>query len=170
MKADDEHFMRLALEQAALAGQAQEVPVGAVLVDEDGKVVASGFNQVLTTCDPTAHAEIVALRKAARDMHNYRLPNLRLYVTLEPCAMCLGALFHARVSEIVFGASDPKTGACGSCVDLTPDGVLNHHARVRGGVLKEACAQLLTDFFRQRRRARAELRKTADTGKPRLSD
>ena len=145
--------MRLALAQAHKAAQNGEVPVGAVLVDATGEVLAEGCNAVIGSSDPTAHAEVVALRRAAKILGNYRLPNTTLYVTLEPCAMCLGALFHARVGRIVYGTTDPKTGVCGGRIDLTEAGMLNHHAEVSGGVLAQLCGQILTDFFRARRGA-----------------
>lgn len=143
--------MSLALEQAKLAQAKGEVPVGAVLVDAQGCVLGTGANAVIGLSDPTAHAEIVALREAAHHLGNYRLPDTTLYVTLEPCAMCLGALFHARVSRIVFGAYDPKTGACGSKLDLTSPDIINFHAEVQGGVLGQTCGELLSDFFKQKR-------------------
>lgn len=148
---DDEHFMALAIEQAKIAQARGEVPVGAVLVGAHGEPLGWGANAVIGLSDPTAHAEILALREAARTVQNYRLPNTALYVTLEPCAMCLGALFHARVGRIVFGAHDPKTGACGSKLDLTNPALINFHATIQGGVLGQACGALLTDFFRQKR-------------------
>lgn len=148
---DDDRFMTLALEQARLAQTMGEVPVGAVLVNAHGDVLAAGANAVIGLSDPTAHAEIVALRQAAKSLGNYRLPGTTLYVTLEPCAMCLGALFHARVARIVFGAYDPKTGACGSKLDLTAPDLINFHAQVLGGVMGQACGQLLSDFFKQKR-------------------
>ena len=147
----DDDFMALAIEQALLAQAQGEVPVGAVLVDGSGHVIGRGANAVIGLSDPTAHAEIVALRSAAKLIGNYRLPQTTLFVTLEPCAMCLGALFHARVSRIVFGAPDPKTGACGSRLDLTAPDLINFHASVRGGVMQEACGHLLTDFFKRKR-------------------
>ncbi|MCS6785760.1 MAG: tRNA adenosine(34) deaminase TadA [Thiobacillaceae bacterium] len=143
--------MRLALEQARLAWAAGEVPVGAVVVCA-GEVVGAGYNQPISSQDPTAHAEVVALRAAARRMGNYRLPGCTLYVTLEPCAMCSGAIFHARLARVVFGAADPKTGVAGSVLDLYADRRLNHHTEVRGGILVEECARLLTDFFALKRR------------------
>ena len=159
---DDVHYMKLALEQARAAELAGEVPVGAVLVDAHGRLLATGANAVITTSDPTAHAEIMALRQAAADTQNYRLPQTTLYVTLEPCAMCLGAVFHARVSRIVFGAFDPKTGACGSRIDLTQLGLINYHTQVQGGVLAQVCGSLLSDFFKERRRAVQALRDERD--------
>lgn len=145
-----EDFMRAALDEAAKAAAAGEVPVGAVLVRE-GAIVARGWNRPISTSDPTAHAEVVALREAASALGNYRLPGCELYVTLEPCAMCVGALVHARVSRVVYGARDPKTGACGSIVDLPAIGHWNHHAVFSGGVLADECAAALRRFFADRR-------------------
>ncbi len=145
-----EAFMREALAQARLAGEAGEVPVGAVLV-LNGKIVGRGYNQPISASDPSAHAEIMALRDAGRNLGNYRLPGSTLYVTLEPCAMCSGALMHARVARIVFGARDPKTGAVGSVVNLFAEERLNHHATVEGGVLAAECGATLSDFFAGRR-------------------
>ncbi len=165
--ATDEWAMRLALDQALNAQLAGEVPVGAVIVREvDGvcQVVATGYNRPITTHDPTAHAEIVALREAAHLLGNYRLPGCSLYVTLEPCAMCAMAMMHARLSRVVFAATDPKTGAAGSVVDLFGQRQLNHHTAVQGGVLAPAASQLLKDFFAQRRAAH---KKTP--GRPELS-
>jgi tRNA(adenine34) deaminase len=150
----DEQGMRLALDQALNAELVGEVPVGAVLarVGPDGlQVVATGYNRPITTHDPTAHAEIVALRHAATLLGNYRLPDSVLFVTLEPCAMCAMALMHARVQRVVFGASDPKTGAAGSVLDLFAEPRLNHHTALRGNVLAEPCGQLLRSFFARRR-------------------
>lgn len=144
-------MMRLALAQAVQARELGEVPVGAVLLDADGQFLATGFNRTIVDHDPTAHAEIVALRAAARAAQNYRLPGATLYVTLEPCAMCLGALLHARVGRIVFAAADPKTGACGSVVNLLEHATLNHQTTAVSGVLAEECGQYLRDFFRHRR-------------------
>ena len=143
-------FMRQALSQAHNAWALGEVPVGAVVV-KDGQVVATGFNQPIGSHDPTAHAEIMALRAAATMLGNYRLPGCEIYVTLEPCAMCVGAILHARLSRVVFGAYDPKTGACGSVVNLFEQGKLNHHATVSGGVLAQECGDLLREFFAERR-------------------
>jgi tRNA(adenine34) deaminase len=147
---DDAFFMAQALEQAQKAWDSEEVPVGAVLV-RDGEVVAVGFNQPIGSHDPTAHAEIMALRAAAQVLGNYRLPGCDLYVTLEPCAMCAGAMMHARLSRVIFGAPDPKTGACGSIIDLFAQENLNHHTEVVGGVLAQQCGTLLKNFFAQRR-------------------
>jgi tRNA(adenine34) deaminase len=144
--------MRAALALAEEARRAGEVPVGAVVV-ADGVIVGRGFNAPIARHDPTGHAEIAALRDAARALGNYRLPGCDLYVTLEPCAMCAGAIMHARIRRVVFGARDPKTGACGSVVDLLAERRLNHHAIVTGGVLAEECGALLSAFFADKRRA-----------------
>lgn len=146
----DAHWMRQALAQAQAAGQAGEVPVGAVVV-RGGEVIATGRNAPVQGHDPTAHAEIMALRAAAQRLGNYRLEGCTLYVTLEPCAMCSGAMLHARVPRVVFGAADPKTGAAGSVVDLFASPQLNHQTQVQGGVLANECAALLAAFFRERR-------------------
>lgn len=146
--------MRLALAQAWLAATRGEVPVGAVAVHE-GRIVGTGCNRTICGRDPSAHAEIVALRAAGRCLDNYRLPGLRLYVTLEPCCMCAMAMIHARVAELYFGAYDERTGACGSCFDLPADPRHNHRLTVRGGILLQPCRELLLAFFRQRRPAAA---------------
>ena len=146
----DETFMRLALDQAHNAWALAEVPVGAVVV-KDGQVISTGFNQPIGNSDPTAHAEIQAMRAAAELLGNYRLSHCELYVTLEPCAMCAGAMQHARIKRVVFGASDPKTGACGSVVNLFKEPKLNHHTQLRGGVLAQDSAGLLSKFFADRR-------------------
>jgi tRNA(adenine34) deaminase len=151
MDVTDEQFMRHALALAEEAERQGEVPVGAVVV-LGGEVVGRGFNAPISRHDPTAHAEIQALRNAAETVGNYRLTGASLYVTLEPCAMCAGAMMHARVARVVFGARDPKTGVCGSVVDLFAETRLNHHAVVTGGVLEEACAITLRRFFQARRR------------------
>lgn len=157
----DAFFMRAALEQARLAEDAGEVPVGAVLV-VDGAIIGRGYNQPISASDPTAHAEIMALRDAGRRLANYRLPGSTLFVTLEPCVMCAGAILHARVSRLVYGARDPKTGAQGSVLDLFgelpgPVPRLNHHCEVASGMLAEECGALLSAFFAQRRiRLRSE--------------
>lgn len=143
--------MSLAMQQAELAWQLGEVPVGALVVDAQGQVLGAGYNRTITDSDPTAHAEIVALRSAAQYLDNYRLPGLSLYVTLEPCVMCIGAMLHARLARVVYGASDPKTGACGSVLDVGAVARLNHHTTIIGGVLAEPCGDMLRRFFRERR-------------------
>jgi tRNA(adenine34) deaminase len=145
-----EALMREALALAAEAAAAGEVPVGAVVV-KDGEVLGRGYNRPISSHDPTAHAEIVAMREAAARLGNYRLTGCELYVTLEPCAMCVGAMLHARLARVVFGAKDPKTGACGSVVDLPATEELNHHATFEGGLLAEECGALLKRFFAGRR-------------------
>lgn len=147
---DDEFFMREALSLAGAAECLGEVPVGAVVVHE-GLIVGRGFNSPIGESDPTAHAEIAALRDAARNLGNYRLPGCELFVTLEPCAMCAGAILHARIARVVYGARDPKTGVHGSVVDLFAVERLNHHTEVLGGVLAEECGQMLSAFFAARR-------------------
>ena len=165
----DEATMRLALDQAANAWLVGEVPVGAVIVapGPDGpRVVATGYNRPITTHDPTAHAEIIALRHAAALLENYRLPDCELYVTLEPCPMCAAALMHARLRRVVFGAPDPKTGAAGSVIDLFADPRYNHHTEVRGGVLAQACGDMLRGFFAERRAAQRARRESAPPADP----
>ena len=147
---DDAHWMRLALAEAEAAARAGEVPVGAVVV-KDGQVIATGRNAPVEGHDPTAHAEIVALRAAARRLGNYRLDGCSLYVTLEPCAMCSGAMLHARLARVVYGAAEPRTGAAGSVLNLFGHAEINHHTAVQAGVLASECGALLGDFFRQRR-------------------
>jgi tRNA(adenine34) deaminase len=163
----DEYAMRLALDQAHNAWLVGEVPVGAVIT-RGGQVIATGYNRPITTHDPTAHAEIVALRHAATLLENYRLPECELYVTLEPCAMCAMALMHARFKRVVFATRDPKTGVAGSVIDLFGQPQLNHHTRIEGGLMAEASAQLLRDFFNERREAararRAERQGLIPTG------
>jgi len=146
----DETFMRRALALAYEAGSLGEVPVGALVV-KDNEIVGEGFNRPISTGDPTAHAEIVALREAARSMGNYRLTDTTLYVTLEPCVMCAGAMIHARVARLVFGARDPKTGAAGSVVDIFSSKGVNHTVSVTGDVLAADCGVVLSEFFRVRR-------------------
>jgi tRNA(adenine34) deaminase len=148
--AADEQFMRKALDIARTGGKQGEVPVGAVVV-LDGEIIAEAYNAPISHHDPSAHAEIRALRAAAERLGNYRLVGASLYVTLEPCAMCAGAMMHARIAKVVFGTADPKTGACGSVVDLFSETRLNHHAVVRGGLLADECAELLRGFFQGRR-------------------
>ena len=147
---EGENFMREALVLAGEAAAAGEVPVGAVVV-RDGEIVGRGFNRPISSRDPTAHAEIVALREAAARLGNYRLTGCELYVTLEPCAMCVGAMVHARIARVVFGATDPKTGACGSIVDLPSIAHWNHHGVFSGGLLAEECGAVLRRFFADRR-------------------
>lgn len=146
----DRQFMQQAIEQAQLGGLAGEVPVGAVLV-RDGQIVAKAFNQPITLHDPSAHAEMLVLRQGALAEQNYRLPGTTLYVTLEPCTMCAGAILHARVDRVVFGASDPKTGAAGSVGDVFSSKQINHQTSVEGGIMEEECGQLLKSFFKERR-------------------
>ncbi|MBZ4209551.1 MAG: tRNA adenosine(34) deaminase TadA [Comamonadaceae bacterium] len=147
---DDAAFMTLALAQARVAMTAGEVPVGAVVV-RHGQVIASASNAPIAGHDPTAHAEILALRAAAQVIGNYRLPDCELFVTLEPCAMCVGAILQARLQRVVFGASDPKTGAAGSVIDLFVNPRLNHQTRLQGGLLETECSALLQTFFQERR-------------------
>ncbi|HUX92040.1 MAG TPA: tRNA adenosine(34) deaminase TadA [Gallionellaceae bacterium] len=147
---NDEDFMRAALELARQAEQSGEVPVGAVVV-KDGVIIGRGSNAPIGRHDPSAHAEMLALRDAAQREGNYRLVGCELYVTLEPCLMCVGAMFHARISRVVYGASDPKTGAAGSVLDLFEEQRLNHHATVEGGVLADECGNVLSQFFAARR-------------------
>lgn len=154
--------MGLALEQARAAMAQGEVPVGAVVVC-DGQVVAVGHNCPVGGHDPSAHAEMQALRVAAKALGNYRLPDCELYVTLEPCVMCAGAIMHARIKRVVYGAADPKTGACGSVVDLFAEPRLNHHAEVLGGVMHDACVGVLQAFFSERRAAAKARRLSAGT-------
>jgi len=149
----DNTFMALALDQAHNGWAMGEVPVGAVVV-RDGQVIATAFNQPIANHDPTAHAEIQAMRAAATLLGNYRLAGCTLYVTLEPCAMCAGAIQHARIARLVYGARDPKTGACGSVVDLFAEARLNHHTVVNAGVLADRCGKLLSEFFVERRALR----------------
>ena len=146
----DRQFMQQALEQAELAALAGEVPVGAVIV-RDGEVISKAFNKPITNHDPSAHTEMLALRQAALAEENYRLPGTTLYVTLEPCTMCSGAMLHARVDRIVFGAKDPKTGAAGSVLDVFSSKQINHQTVIEGGMMAEECGQLLRDFFKERR-------------------
>jgi len=146
----DRQFMQQAIEQAQLAALAGEVPVGAVLV-RDGQVIAKAFNKPISNHDPSAHAEMLTLREAALAEQNYRLPGTTLYVTLEPCTMCAGAMLHARVDRIVFGTPDPKTGAAGSVLDVFAMKQINHQTTIEGGMMSEECGQLLRNFFKERR-------------------
>jgi tRNA(adenine34) deaminase len=150
MAENDENLMRSALAEARTAAEAGEVPIGAIAVI-DGQIVARGQNRVLRDCDPTAHAEIVALRAAAAAVRNYRLLDCDLYVTLEPCAMCAGAMIHARLGRLVYGAADPKAGAAGSVLNVLNHPNLNHKVAVTAGVLSRECGELLREFFRERR-------------------
>jgi tRNA(adenine34) deaminase len=147
----DIEFMQLALDLAREAANNGEVPVGAIVV-KNGAIIGRGANTPIQHHDPTAHAEIIAMRQAAAFLGNYRLVDCALYVTLEPCAMCAGAMQHARIAKLVFGANDPKTGACGSVVNLMNEPKLNHHTEVVGGVLAEECGVILSNFFKQRRK------------------
>jgi len=146
----DADYMRLALELARLAQHAGEVPVGAVVV-KDGEIIGRGYNAPISRHDPSAHAEMMALRDAAQNVGNYRLVGCELFVTLEPCLMCAGAIMHARIARLVYGASDPKTGACGSVLNAFAEPRLNHHTDVAGGVLADDCSLMLSNFFARRR-------------------
>ncbi len=145
--------MQAAIEMAQLAAQNDEVPVGAIVV-KGNEIIGRGSNQPIMQHDPSAHAEMIALRDAGRHQNNYRLVGCDLYVTLEPCAMCMGAIFHARIANVYYGASDPKTGACGSAINLLAEPKLNHHTQARGGLMADTCGQLLSDFFKARRAKR----------------
>ncbi|HYP68943.1 MAG TPA: tRNA adenosine(34) deaminase TadA [Thiobacillaceae bacterium] len=151
----DDEFMQAALAEARKAWARGEVPVGAVVVKDD-RIVGRGFNQPISSCDPSAHAEIMALRDAAKNLGNYRLVDCTLYVSFEPCAMCAGAIFHARIGRVVYGAAEYKTGAAGSVVDLFAEPRLNFRARIEGGVLAQECGQLVSDFFAERREQNAD--------------
>jgi tRNA(adenine34) deaminase len=148
--AEDDTFMREAVAEASRAASKQEVPVGAIVV-LDGKIVGRGHNQPIASKDPTAHAEVLAIREAARAVGAYRLPGAILYVTLEPCLMCVGAIIHARIATIKYGARDEKAGALGSVYDIGRDGRLNHRIEVFGGLMEDECAEMLREFFKQRR-------------------
>ncbi|MDH3636452.1 MAG: tRNA adenosine(34) deaminase TadA [Gammaproteobacteria bacterium] len=143
--------MQQALGQAQIAADKDEVPVGAVLVDADGNLIAAGHNQPISACDPSAHAEMVVLRAAAQKLGNYRLPDTTLYVTLEPCTMCVGAMVHARVGRLVYGAAEPKTGAIESAQRLFETAKFNHQPQVEAGVLADECSAVLTRFFENKR-------------------
>lgn len=147
----DSDFMQIALNLAQQAAAAGEVPVGAIVV-KNGEIIGRGSNAPITTHDPTAHAEIRAMRDAAQHLGNYRLVDCTLYVTLEPCAMCTGAIQHSRIAKLIYGASDPKTGACGSVVNLMAEPKLNHHTEISGGMLAIECGALLSSFFSARRK------------------
>ncbi|WFQ79811.1 MULTISPECIES: tRNA adenosine(34) deaminase TadA [Xenorhabdus] len=155
---NDEYWMRRAIGLAMQAQAKGEIPVGAVLV-ADNKVIAEGFNHPITDHDPTAHAEIIALRRGGRQLQNYRLLNTTLYVTLEPCIMCAGAMVHSRIQRLVYGASDMKTGAAGSLIDILRHPGMNHQIDITGGVLAEECATMLSAFFKQRREQHKALKK-----------
>ncbi len=150
VQSSDEHFMALAMEQATLAAAMGEVPVGAIVV-QDGEVIGRGFNQPINRHDPSAHAEIMALRDASHRLQNYRLPSCQLYVTLEPCTMCVGAMVHSRIERLVYAASEPKAGVVDSNLQLLQHPHFNHLVQVQGGVLAEQASQMLSDFFKQRR-------------------
>ena len=151
MTSPHEKYMQLALEEAEKAGQMGEVPIGAILVAEDGTILTSAHNRTITMADPTAHAEILALREAALKINNYRLLNTSLYVTVEPCIMCMGAIVHARISNVIFGTEDPKWGAAGSLYNFAGDKRLNHRVAVTKGVYEDECRSLVQEFFRARR-------------------
>ncbi len=155
---DDVDFMRMALQLAGMAEVAGEVPVGALVV-KDGMVIGQGCNAPISKNDPSAHAEMQALREAAQHIGNYRLTECELFVTLEPCLMCAGAIMHARIARVVFGAADYKTGACGSVLNPFADSRLNHHAKVTGGVLADECSRMLSNFFAMRRQQKIENRR-----------
>lgn len=156
---NDEHFMRLALEQAQLAYQQGEVPVGAVVV-KDNQVIASGYNQPITTHDPSAHAEVVAIRNAAKALNNYRLIGCTLYVTVEPCTMCTGLLIHSRIQRLVYGTTEPKAGAIHSALQLPQQNFYNHQLQVQGEILAENCSQIISGFFAMRRHQQKQLKKS----------
>jgi len=149
----EEHikFMKLALNQAKKAGQKSEVPIGSILISESGEILSASHNQTVSLADPTAHAEIITLRKAAQKIMNYRLLRTTLYVTIEPCIMCMGAIVHARVSRVVFGAHDPKWGAAGSLYNFADDSRLNHRPEIINGICEDECRTLIKDFFREKR-------------------
>ena len=149
---EDLRFMRHALQEARKARELGEVPVGAVIVDETGSLLASAGNRSIGDRDPGGHAEMAAMRAAGKKLDNYRLLNTTMYVTIEPCIMCAGAIIHARIGRLVFGALDPKAGAIVSCYQIGRDGKLNHHLEVAGGLLADECGELLTSFFREKRR------------------
>ena len=156
MSNDHQHWMNIALQEAQLASSEDEVPVGAVLV-QDNQALARGQNHPIQLHDPTAHAEIIVLRKAANHLQNYRLPNLSLYVTLEPCLMCAGAILNSRIARVYFGASDPKTGVAGSVLNVFGNTSLNHHCQIQGGLLVNECAHILKDFFRNKRSSNSKI-------------
>jgi tRNA(adenine34) deaminase len=146
----DKHFMKAALKSAKKAWKNGEVPVGAVLV-KNGEIISTGQNSPITSNDPTAHAEIIALREGSEKLKNYRLIDTTLYVTIEPCTMCMGAIIHARIKKLVFGAFDPRAGAAGSLFDFTVENKFNHKVEVKSGILESECRELVQDFFKQKR-------------------
>ena len=152
---EDEKWMQIAISEANLAKSKDEIPVGAVLI-QNSELIAQAHNQPISHNDPTAHAEIQVLRIAAKQQRNYRLVGSTIYVTLEPCAMCLGAMMHARIKRIVFGAPDPKTGVCGSCANLTSEAFFNHRIKVLGGILEKESKEILQSFFKLRRKEQAK--------------
>jgi len=151
MSFSHEEYMKLALEEAEKAGQMGEVPIGAILVSENGAMLSAAHNRTVDLADPTAHAEILALREAAVKINNYRLLNTTLYVTVEPCIMCMGAIVHARISKVVFGTPDPKWGAAGSLYHFAEDDRLNHRVTITKGVCEQECRNLIQVFFRAKR-------------------
>ncbi|MCP3852953.1 MAG: tRNA adenosine(34) deaminase TadA [Gammaproteobacteria bacterium] len=155
--AQDEKWMHHALTLAHKAADLGEVPVGAVLV-KNGQLLSEGWNQPILNHDPTAHAEIMAIRSAAESVKNYRLPDTTLYITIEPCSMCAGAIVHARITRVVFGASEPRAGAAGSVINLLQNEQFNHQTEVVSGILEDECGQVLKDFFRERRKRKSEVR------------
>ncbi len=157
---DDEKWIECALSAALEASRRGEVPVGAVLV-RDKEIIGEGGNSPINKHDPTAHAEIIAIRNAATTLKNYRLPGTTLYVTLEPCIMCMGAILHARIERLVYGASDPKSGAASSVYTIGSDGLLNHNLKITGNILEQKCASLLKNFFKDRRNVQKNWRKDA---------
>ena len=148
---EDEKWMQYAIIEANIAKNKGEVPVGSIIV-QNNQIIAKAHNRPISKNDPTAHAEIEVLRKAGKKLLNYRLPKTTLYVTLEPCTMCLGAMIHARIERVVFGASDPKSGVCGSTIDLSSESIFNHQISVSGGVLEHECKNILQSFFKLRRK------------------
>ena len=151
MNVGQNKWMKIAIKEALKAAQKQEVPIGAVLVSENDESLATAHNRVITCKDPTAHAEILALRRAAEQLGNYRLLNTTLYVTVEPCPMCMGAVIHARVAKVIFGTRDPKWGAAGTLYNFAADQRFNHQPKIIGGICKNECKQLMQDFFRKKR-------------------
>lgn len=156
---DHEYYMSLAFKEALKAKAIGEIPVGAVIVDPKGEVIATGYNQTISSNDPSAHAEIVALRALGKAVSNYRFPDYSIYVTLEPCCMCAMALIHSRLKNLYFGAYDLKTGACGSAFNLISNPKHNHEIKVEGGILRDECSMLLSKFFKERRKAKKEQKK-----------